>query len=135
MASTKPIGLSVAQIRHHYGFDLIPQDGKGQQIAILSAFDNQTLGADLEQFDSVMGVQQMFGLPGKRACTTRDGRHPCFEVTRPAGLRTDSADSDAIRSPVPIQSDQRFRRTEGVLADTKLLGMQQVGIGTSTSAG
>src|SRR5262245_54762068 len=48
-----------AQIRRAYGFDRLAStaDGSGQTIAIVAAYDNPTIAADLAKFN------QTFGLP------------------------------------------------------------------------
>jgi hypothetical protein len=52
-----------AQIRHAYGFDqvtfspaAIPGDGRGQAIAIVTAYDDPSIYADLQTFDAKYGV-------------------------------------------------------------------------------
>lgn len=64
--SASPTGVTPAQIRHAYGFDevgflhkhrTIPGDGRGQTIAIVTAYDAPTIKNDLLTFD------QEFGLP------------------------------------------------------------------------
>jgi len=62
----KVVGLRPAEVRRAYGFDKIPNQGAGQTIAIVSAFDTPTVESDLALFNST------FGLP---ACTTANG---CF---------------------------------------------------------
>jgi subtilase family serine protease len=44
-------------MRHAYGIDQLPENGAGQTIAIIDAFDDATIASDLIQFD------QQFGLP------------------------------------------------------------------------
>jgi len=63
---TTPYGYSPAQIRHAYGFDQITNQGPGQIIAIIDAYDDPNAESDLAVFD------QQFGLP---PCTTANG---CF---------------------------------------------------------
>jgi subtilase family serine protease len=46
-----------AQVRHAYGVDTLSQDGSGQTIAIVDAYDDPTIGNDLHAFD------QQFHLP------------------------------------------------------------------------
>jgi len=60
------VGLSPAEIRRAYGFDQIANQGSGQTIAIVSAFDTPAVENDLALFSNT------FGLP---ACTTANG---CF---------------------------------------------------------
>jgi subtilase family serine protease len=57
------IGLTPAQVRHAYGFDLIAfaggrvaGDGTGQTIAIVDAYDNPTIASDLQLFDRTFGL-------------------------------------------------------------------------------
>jgi hypothetical protein len=74
-----PPGNLPAQIRHAYGFDAIrfadgsPGDGTGQTIAIVVAYNQPNIIADLHAFD------QQFGLPDP----------PSFEIRQPQG--SDSA--------------------------------------------
>lgn len=62
-----PSGLSPQQIQIAYGFHTISAQGKGQTIAIVDAFDNPRIEADLAVFN------KQFGLP---ECTTKNG---CFK--------------------------------------------------------
>jgi subtilase family serine protease len=55
-------GLTPGQVRHAYGFDRInfgsiPGDGRGQTIALVTAYDDPTIAADLAAFS------RQFGLP------------------------------------------------------------------------
>ncbi|MGC1943195.1 MAG: S53 family peptidase, partial [Candidatus Acidiferrales bacterium] len=59
-------GFTPAQIRHAYGFDQISNQGAGQIIGIVDAYDHPNAESDLGVFNS------RFGLP---ACTTANG---CF---------------------------------------------------------
>ena len=58
-AKRNPVGLSPQQIRHFYGFDLLPARGYGgddQVIAIVDAYDNPNVEADLRLFSSTFGL-------------------------------------------------------------------------------
>jgi hypothetical protein len=72
--------LTPMQIRHAYGFDQISfsngakGDGTGQTIAIVDAYDDPNIGADLAHFDST------FGLPDP----------PSFLKATPANIQADS---------------------------------------------
>ena len=66
-ATTAPTGLSPAQTRHAYGFDLVANQGAGQIIGIVDAYDDPYIESDLGVFDT------QFGLP---ACTSSNG---CFQ--------------------------------------------------------
>jgi hypothetical protein len=45
-----------SQIRHAYGVDQLSQTGAGQTIAIIDAYDDPTVAADLAQFDSTFNL-------------------------------------------------------------------------------
>lgn len=62
-----PSGMSPQQVNNAYGFHFISAKGKGQIIAIVDAFDDPRIEADLAVFD------REFGLP---ACTAKNG---CFK--------------------------------------------------------
>src|SRR5947209_14477104 len=49
-------GYSPTQIRHAYGFDAAPGDGTGQTIAIVDAFKDPNIVADLNTFDQHFGL-------------------------------------------------------------------------------
>jgi len=52
-----PAGYTPAQMRHAYGFDQSANDGAGQTIAIVDAFDAPNITSDLDTFS------RQFGLP------------------------------------------------------------------------
>src|SRR5215467_593072 len=60
------VGLTPAQIKRAYGFDQVKNQGKGQTIAIVDAFDHPNIEQDLAKFDN------KFNLPH---CTSANG---CF---------------------------------------------------------
>lgn len=66
-SSAAPSGLSPAQVVKAYNFSAIANQGQGQIIAIIDAFDHPNAEADLGVFSST------FGLP---PCTTANG---CFQ--------------------------------------------------------
>jgi len=49
-------GYSPAEIRRAYGFDLVSADGAGQTIAIVDAYNNPSIAADLHAFDVKYGL-------------------------------------------------------------------------------
>lgn len=51
-----PAGYTPAQIRHAYGFDQLPQDGAGQTIAIVDAYDDPNIVSDLNTFSTQFGL-------------------------------------------------------------------------------
>jgi len=74
-ARTSPTGLTPTQTRHAYGFDLVTNQGAGQTIAIVDAYDHPNIESDLAVFNST------FGLP---SCTTLNG---CFRKVYASGFR------------------------------------------------
>src|SRR5262245_15702486 len=52
-----PAGYTPAQVRHAYGFDQLANDGAGQTIAIVDAYDAPNIVSDLDTFS------QQFSLP------------------------------------------------------------------------
>jgi subtilase family serine protease len=64
-----------ANIRHAYGFDRIANQGAGQTIAIVDAYDNPNIEADLNSFS------QAYGLP---SCVSSTG---CFKKLYASGTQ------------------------------------------------
>jgi hypothetical protein len=61
LGSPGPVGLNPTQVRHAYGIDQVTfgsvrGDGSGQTIAIVDAYDDPTIAADLHQFDLAFGL-------------------------------------------------------------------------------
>jgi subtilase family serine protease len=73
--SSKPAGLSPIQVRHAYGFDRVANQGAGQTIAIIDAYDDPNIASDLAVFSST------FGLP---TCSTANG---CFRKVYASGFK------------------------------------------------
>jgi subtilase family serine protease len=72
---TSPYGFTPAQIRHAYGFDLVQNQGAGQVIGIVDAYDDPNIEADLGVFS------RQFNLP---ACTSANG---CFRKVYATGRK------------------------------------------------
>ncbi len=70
-----PSGYSPAQMHRAYGFSSLANQGQGQTIAIIDAYDNPRAESDLGVFNST------FNLP---ACTTANG---CFQKVYASGSR------------------------------------------------
>ncbi|MFZ3215753.1 MAG: S53 family peptidase [Candidatus Acidiferrales bacterium] len=66
LAAPPSTAFTPLQIRHAYGFDLVPNQGAGQTIGIVDAYDDANAEADLGAFS------KQFSLPG---CTSASG---CF---------------------------------------------------------
>ena len=72
----KPVGITPAEIKKIYN---LPQNGGHGTIALIGAYDDATIEADLADFDL------QFGLP---ACTTKNG---CFEKHKmTSGVKSNS---------------------------------------------
>jgi len=61
MAAPGPTGFTPAQIRQAYGLDAFsfggtPADGRGTTIALVTAYDNPNIAADLATFDATFGI-------------------------------------------------------------------------------
>lgn len=54
--TSTPQGYTPAQIRKAYGFDSTALDGTGQTIAIVDAYNDPNIAADLATFDSTFGL-------------------------------------------------------------------------------
>jgi subtilase family serine protease len=93
-ATTSPTGYAPGQVRHAYGFDLLPPgvDGTGQIVAIVDAYDDPTVGADLQAFINTFNLPGMNGLPGTPLCSVAAGPHPCFQKITPQGKPRANAD-------------------------------------------
>jgi subtilase family serine protease len=65
----KVVGLTPQMVRRAYGFDQIANEGTGQTIAIVVAFNNPSIAADLEVFTKASGLPP---------CTVGNG---CLEIS------------------------------------------------------
>jgi len=75
VTNTSLSGKTPAQIRHAYGFDAISNQGSGQTIAIIDAYDHPNIEADLATFSSKLSLAP---------CTTING---CFRKIYAAGYK------------------------------------------------
>ena len=90
-ATSSPNGLSPAQTRHAYGFDLIPNQGAGQTIGIVDAFDDPNIESDLGVFNT------KFGLP---ACATSNG---CFQKIYASGVKPRTSSGWALEIALDVE--------------------------------
>jgi len=74
-ATTSPTGISPARIRKAYGFASITNQGAGQTIGIVDAFDDPNIAADFNHFNSTFGLA---------TCTTTNG---CFKKVYASGSK------------------------------------------------
>jgi subtilase family serine protease len=56
LAAAASAPYSPAQVRHAYGFDKLSYDGAGETIAIVDAYDDPKITADLHTFDKAFGL-------------------------------------------------------------------------------
>lgn len=63
-----------SQIRHAYGVDNLSYDGTGQTIALVIAYDNPTIAADLHSFDT------RFGLPDPNLTVATPQGQPAYNA-------------------------------------------------------
>lgn len=80
-----------AQVRHAYGFDKIANQGAGQKIAVVEAYDDPNAEADLGVFN------RQFGLP---ACTTANS---CFRKIYSNGSKPAGNANWAVEISVDVQ--------------------------------
>ena len=90
--STPPTtAFTPAQIRHAYGFDSITNQGAGQTIALVDAYDDANAGNDLTVFS------KQFNLP---ACTTSNG---CFRQLYSSGRKPQANANWAVEIALDIE--------------------------------
>ena len=90
--STPPTtAFTPAQIRHAYGFDLITNQGAGQTIALVDAYDDANAANDLSVFS------KQFNLP---ACTTSNG---CFRQLYSSGRKPQANANWAVEIALDVE--------------------------------
>jgi subtilase family serine protease len=90
--STPPTtAFTPSQIRHAYGFDLITNQGAGQTIALVDAYDDANAASDLSVFS------QQFNLP---ACTISSG---CFRQLYSSGRKPAANANWAVEIALDIE--------------------------------
>jgi subtilase family serine protease len=109
-ASAAPRGYTPAEIRHHYFFDKIaddkkgnPANGTGQTIGIVIWGSDPHIQANLQNFINQYRLKQLHGLTGKK-CSRPAGyaQVPCFEILNtgktpaPTDYGTFSEESDDV---------------------------------------
>lgn len=80
-----------AVIRHAYGFDLVPNQGAGQTIGVIDAYDDPNIESDLAVFST------QFGLP---ACSSATG---CFTKLYATASRPASSAQWAIETALDVE--------------------------------
>jgi subtilase family serine protease len=90
-ASTGPRGMSPSATRHAYGFDKIVNQGAGQVIGIVDAYDDPNIESDLGVFSST------FVLP---PCTTSNN---CFQKVYAQGSRPSTSAGWALEISLDVE--------------------------------
>ncbi len=90
-ARTGPTGIFPATARHAYSFDQITNQGAGQTIGIVDAYDDPNIESDLGVFDS------QFGLP---ACTSSNG---CFRKVYAQGSKPNTNSGWALEISLDVE--------------------------------
>ncbi len=99
--TSSPTGYSPAQIRHAYGFDTLADDGSGQTIAIIDAYDDPTVESDLQTFINQFGLASMtFGTPGS---TTPPTTSPWFQRVYAQGSQPRTDGGWALEISLDVQ--------------------------------
>jgi len=80
-----------SQVRHAYGFDQVSNQGAGETIGIVDAYDDANAEADLGVFDA------QFGLP---ACTTSNG---CFRKVYSNGKKPSANANWAVEIALDVE--------------------------------
>ncbi len=83
--------MSPARTRHAYGFDLLSNQGAGQTIGIVDAYDDPNIESDLGVFNTT------FGLP---ACTTSNG---CFRKVYAQGIKPNTNAGWALEISLDVE--------------------------------
>ncbi|AIO37590.1 S53 family peptidase [Burkholderia sp. AU19243] len=131
-AKRNPVGLSPQQIRRFYGFDPLPARGYGgddQVIAIVDAYDNPNVEADLRSFSST------FGLPpcASPRCFTKVYATPDKRPPQPDALWALESSLD-VQWAHAIAPNARIVLVEAASSSLDDL-MSAVGLATSTAPG
>ncbi len=90
-ASTGPRGMTPSATRRAYGFELVSNQGAGQVIGIVDAYDDPNIASDLNTFSTT------FGLP---ACTTSNG---CFSKVYAQGFKPGSNAGWALEISLDVE--------------------------------
>ena len=91
MAAPGPAGLTPAQVRHFYGFDLIANQGAGQTIGVVVAYDDANIEADLGVFNTKFALA---------ACTTANG---CFKKIYATGVKPAANSTWSLETALDVQ--------------------------------
>jgi subtilase family serine protease len=121
-AST-PTGYTPAQMLTAYGFNLIDNQGAGQTIALVDAYDDASIEADLGVFDT------QFGLP---ACTTANG---CFTKIYASGTKPGTNSNWALEMSLDVEWSHAIAPQAKIIlveaanqSDSALLGAVNVAV-------
>jgi len=96
--SSDATAYTPAQIRSAYGISVLPEDGTGQTIAIVDAYDNPNIFQSVDAFDSLFGAtssgQSLYEQYGSASSfltvLNQNGQAGPLPVTDPSGAGTDN---------------------------------------------
>jgi len=108
-----PTGYTPAQMTTAYGFDLIANQGAGQTIALIEAFDDATIESDLGVFTT------QFSLP---TCTTDNG---CFNKIYATGTQPRSNSDWALEESLDVEW------SHAIAPQANIMVVEAAGQGTS----
>jgi subtilase family serine protease len=91
LAAPPTSAFAPSEIRHAYGFDLLSNQGSGQTIAIVDAYDDANIEADLGVFS------KQYNLP---ACTTANG---CFLKVYATGSKPSANSSWSVEIALDVE--------------------------------
>ena len=112
-AASGPTGYTPAQMITAYGFNLVANQGAGQTIALIEAFDDANLEADLGVFDT------QFSLPD---CTTANG---CFTKIYATGTKPGTNKDWALEESLDVEW------AHAIAPQAKIIAVEAAGQGTS----
>lgn len=138
LATTSPTGYRPVQVRQAYGFDEVSNNGAGQIIGIVSAFDNPAAAADLKTFIKTFGLKQMYGLPDRKPCTVAAGPHPCFQLVYAQGTQPAVDPGWALETALDVQWAHAIAQGADILlveTDTNSLGNMFAGVDVAVAGG
>ncbi len=90
-ARSSPTGLSPAAIRNFYGFSQVANQGAGETIALVDAYDDPNIASDLNYFDSYYGLAP---------CNSSNG---CFTKVYAAGKKPNSNSGWALEISLDVE--------------------------------
>jgi len=98
-----PAGYTPEQIRRAYGLDRVHENGRGQIIGVVIAYENPNVAHDLKHFIRTFDLKEMHGLSDSDSCTVAAGPHPCFEIRYVTGTQPPVDEHAAAEGDLDVQ--------------------------------